>query len=78
MKMKRAMPRACLSIVVASLSLAGCDGTEVKLADVPPAPIAPNKQAAESQNKSDLKLGAPPKGSSSGMNRNPSDSGPPR
>jgi len=76
MKMKWAMPLACLSLVPVGLSLPGCDGTEVKLADVPPAQIAPNKQADASKNKADLKSGAPPAGSSSGMNRNPTDSSP--
>ena len=66
---------ACLSLVSFSLVLPGCGGTEVKLADVPPAQIAPNVQGEATSSKENLKKGAPAKGSSAGINFNPSDSG---
>ena len=55
------------------LSLPGCGGTEVKLADVPPAAIAPSKEGEATKDVKALKTGAPAKGSSSGMDHNPSE-----
>ena len=66
---------ACLSLVSVSMVLPGCGGgTEVKLADVPPAQISPNVQGEATADKASLKKGAPAKGSSAGINFNPSDS----
>ena len=56
------------------LSLPGCGGgTEVKLADVPAAAIGENKQGEATKNVKALKTGAPAKGSSSGMDHDPSE-----
>ncbi|MBY0395993.1 MAG: hypothetical protein K2X91_05900 [Thermoleophilia bacterium] len=55
------------------LALAGCGGSEeIQLKEVPPAEIAPVKDQAQTSKASDLKSGAPAKGSSGGINFNPS------
>ena len=72
MKMKiRWVPFA--AVVVA---LSGCGGTEVKLADVPPAKIEPVKDLSVSKDQRALKSGAPASGSSSGIKHNPSETPP--
>jgi hypothetical protein len=75
MRAKRSWRVASAAVVV---SLSGCGGTEVKLADVPPAKIEPVKVSAATKDRTVLKSGAPAKGSSSGINFNPSETPPPR
>jgi hypothetical protein len=73
--MKGARPKKTRWVPFAAVfvSLSGCGGTEVKLADVPPAKIAPSKDSPVSKNPTALQSGAPPTGSSSGIRHNPSE-----
>ena len=58
--------------LVASVGLvSGCGNEEIKLQEAPPAAIAPVKDEKATDNSGDLKKGAPPKGSSAGLNFNP-------
>jgi hypothetical protein len=66
--------------LVAAIAVAfvcGCGGTEVKLADAPPAEIKPLKEGPVAKDRAGLQKGAPPPGSSSGINFNPSETKPP-
>jgi hypothetical protein len=66
-------------LVVAVALLTGCGGSEVKLADAPPVKIEAPKDAPVAKDRSHLQKGAPPPGSSSGINFNPSETkAPPR
>ena len=73
MKPVWALRFGCLSLVSLLPALPGCGGTEVNLADVPPAQIAPVKQEEATKSQEALKKGAPAKGSSAGINHNPSE-----
>lgn len=62
-----------LSVGLLGMALAGCGGgTEVTLKDAPPVNIAPPEEKEATADKSSLKTGAPAKGSSAGLNFNPS------
>lgn len=60
-------------LVVGSAFLTGCGSDDVKLKEVPPVPIGAVKDEKATSSQETLKIGAPPKGSSSGMNHNPSE-----
>jgi len=78
MKLAQAMKRKIRWVPSAALAVAlsGCGGTEVKIADVPPAKIEPVKDLQASKNQKALKGGAPASGSSSGITHNPSETPP--
>ena len=61
------------SAMALSLALSGCGSQEVKLQDAPPVAIPASKKEDASGDKTSLTKGAPAKGSSSGMNFNPSE-----
>ena len=73
MKVASSWKFGCVAFALMIPSVPGCGGTEVKLADVPPAAIAPVKEGDATKDVKALKTGAPAKGSSSGINHNPSE-----
>jgi hypothetical protein len=62
--------------VVWAATLAGCGNEDIKLKEAPPVPIGAAKEEKATKSQSSLRSGAPPVGSSAGMNHNPSETPP--
>ena len=71
------VPSSRTVLIAAPLALAallgGCGSEEIQLKKAPPVPIGAAKKEEATKDQSALKSGAPPRGSSSGMNHNPSE-----